>query len=361
MTLPSENNEEQEKPPSKEDRATNRRFLLDALNLFGRERSGHMGRYAYTRPHYTGDPAGGETFWEKFIQSAEYYLFGEESRLIQKSADEIADCLPDYISVVELGPGESQAVKNKTIPLMRAFNKASGAWGMGKNIREYIALDISKDYLDNARRMIEKEFYIPTEGVHSDFTAEELEIRTKATPVMFLFGGTLFNAPSIKGFRTEYVLRSYLDNIRDIIGEGGFLVMTQDTNTNGRKLKRAYNQEMCKATALAIMHRIERDLDTRNFSGKDFEYRVNWDKLQGVLSLNAVSTVETDKTFYIGTMPFRMKKGEEFSLVNAFKYSTEKFVRIAKDAGFQVVKTIRQGPGEGSTALHVLKIGPKPH
>jgi len=360
MAVPSDNNEEQKNSSPKEDRVQ-RRFLLDALNLFGRERSGHMGRYAYTPPHYTGDPAGGEAFWEKFIQSAEYYLFGEESRLIQESADEIVDCLPDYISVVELGPGESQAVKNKTIPLMRAFNKASGAWNMKKNIREYIALDISKDYLDSARRMIEKEFYIPTEGVHSDFTEAWLKIRTKATPVMFLFGGTLFNASSIKGFRTEYVLRSYLDNIRDIIGEGGYLIMTQDTNRNGRKLKRAYNQEMCKAMALAIMHRIERDLDTKDFSGNDFEYRVNWNKFQGVLSLNAVSTVKTDKTFYIGGMPFRIRKGEEFSLVNAFKYSAEKFKRIAEEAGFKVVKTIEQDPGKGSIALHVLKIGPKLH
>jgi uncharacterized SAM-dependent methyltransferase len=317
-----------------------------------------MGRYAHSYPQYINDPAGGASFWEKFIRSPEYYIFGEECRLIQAEADQIISCLPDNISLIELGPGESQAVRNKTVPVIEAFNKSANS-NKDKNIAEYIALDISSDYVKNARRIIEGKFSIPTSGVSSDFTTENLKINTKETPVMLMFGGTLFNVSSVVGLKTEYMLRSYLDNIRDIMGEEGYLVVTQDKNRDLKKLRKAYNHKMCETTALSIMHRIERDLDTQNFSGDDFKYRINWDPRKELLSLNAVSNVEEPKSFTISNIRFAINKGDEFPLVNAFKFSTKTFKTIANEAGFSVIKTI-ENKKDDPIALHILKMGPKP-
>ena len=348
------------KPPKKHITPTkseaSNRFLIDAIHLFTGDRSGHMSPYAFTHARYKGDPVNGIEYWTRFInESKDYYLYDEECDLIKKHAKRIVTHLPDDVSFIELGPGELSAVREKTIPLLDQFNKTSAKSGLHKQITEYIALDISSQFAETARQEVGKRFGIVTSSAVSDFNAERLNISTWAHPVMLVFGGTLFNAPEVKYMKTEYVLKSYLDNIRDIVGPGGYVVMSQDTNNDKESLMKAYNHPMSAAAALSIMHRIERDLETKGFSGNDFEHVARWTPQKSLLSLDAVS--KTDKSFTLGGITCHIRKGDVFPLVNAFKYSTERFKAIAEDSGFEVVDTMKTGKN-GKIALHVLKAKP---
>lgn len=332
------------------------RFLIDTINLFSGERSGHMSRYAYTHGKNKTDPARGAVYWKEFIaESSDYYMYREERDLIQSNAQKIIAHLPDNISVIELGPGESRALREKTVPLLRAFNNAAGNNQQAKKLTEYIALDISSGFANGAKSRIDKQLRVPTSSIVSDFTADGLSVSTQATPVMTIFGGTLMNASVVKGYNPEYALKSYLDNVKNIVGPDGYVVLTQDTNFDKDDLIKAYTHDKAEKAALSIMHRMERDLDTRNFSGYDFAHTIRWNPYLSLLSLNAVSKV--DKVIKIGGVTFTLKKGDEFPLVNAFKYTTESFNRVVKDAGFEVVDTIQNGQ-ENRIALHVLRVAP---
>jgi uncharacterized SAM-dependent methyltransferase len=335
---------------------SNNRFLVDAINLFSKDRSGHMSRYAYTHGKGPNDPARGAEYWKEFIaQSSDYYMYNEERDLIQDNVQRIIAHLPDNISVIELGPGESRALREKSIPLLRAFNNASGNYQSSKKLHEYIALDISKGFAEGAESRVAKQLRIPTSSIVSDFTSDTLIINTEETPVLTVYGGTLLNASIVKGFSSEYAFKSYLDNVRDIIGEDGYLIMTQDTNFNHHDLLKAYKHERAEKAALSIMHRIERDLDTRNFSGHDFDHVIRWNPYMSLLTLNAVSKV--DKVIKIGGVSFTLNKGDEFPLVNAFKYSNNRFNQIVKDAGFEILDSITNGK-EDRIALHVMRVSP---
>jgi uncharacterized SAM-dependent methyltransferase len=342
------------KTPSKSE-ASNR-FLIDAINLFTGDRSGHMSPYAFTHAQYKGDPANGIHYWTQFIKTSKnYYLYNEECDLIRKHSKRIISHLPRDVSFIELGPGELNAVRQKTVRLLDEFNKARDKDGQFRHITEYVALDISSRFANSARKEVGHRFGIVTSAAVSDFNAGELNIDTWSHPVMLIFGGTVFNAPQVKNMKTEYVLKSYLENIRDIVGPGGYIIMSQDTNNNKESLMDAYEHKMSAKAALSIMHRIERDLETKNFSGKDFEHVARWSPDKNLLSLNAVS--KADKTFTLGGISFRINKGEEFSLVNAFKYSTERFKTIAEESGFEIIDTMKKDEG-GKIALHVLRVKP---
>jgi uncharacterized SAM-dependent methyltransferase len=349
------------KPPKKHhitpsaSEASNR-FLIDAINLFTGDRSGHMSPYAFAHAKYKGDPANGTEYWTKFIQqSKNYYLYDEERELIEKYSDRIVSHLPDDVSFIELGPGELRAVREKSIELLDEFNKSSGVHGNHRQITEYIALDISSQFATTAAKEVGHRFGIVSSAAVSDFNADHLTIDTWSKPVMLVFGGTLFNAPNVKFLNTEYILKSYLDNIKDIVGPGGYVVLSQDTNNDYQSLMKAYDHKMSNAASLSIMHRIERDLVTENFDGYDFEHAIKWSPDKNLLTLNAVSKV--DKVFKIGGISFTINKGDEFPLVNAFKYSTQKFKQIAEDSGFEIIDTI-QKKNNGKLALHVMRVKP---
>lgn len=333
------------------------RFLIDTINLFSGDRSGHMARYAFTRAQTPQDKARGAEYWEKFIDTApNYYLYREERNLIQASAKKIAASLPDEVSFIELGPGENHAVREKTLAFLRAFNRAATATPSGKRqILEYKALDIAPSFACDAARSVTGSLNIPSHPVVSDFTEDNLTIPTQGCPVMLVFGGTLFNASSVKGYKPEYALQSYLDNIRDIVGPEGYVVITQDINTDEKSLMKAYRHKMCEKAALSIMHRMERDLDTTNLNGDDFQHRIKWDPARSLLTLNAVSKV--DKQIMIGGVPFTLRKNDTYPLVNAFKYSIGHFEKVAEDAGFEMIDTVRTGK-EKRIALHLMRVKP---
>lgn len=330
------------------------RFLIDTINLFSGDRSGHMARYAFTHAQNPQDKARGAEYWEKFIDTApNYYLYREERNLIRSAAKKIITSLPDNVSFVELGPGEEHAVREKTLSLLRAFNNAAATTSGKKQIVDYTALDISPSFANDAAKTVTGSINVPSSEVVSDFTEDNLTVPVQGCPVMLVFGGTLLNASSVKGYKPEYALQSYLDNIRDIVGPDGYVVITQDTNTDQKSLMKAYKHRMCEKAALSIMHRMERDLDTTNFCGDDFRHEIKWDPARSLLTLNAVSKV--DKQIKIGGVPFNLRKNEKYPLVNAFKYSTDHFKKVADDAGFEIIDTLSNNK-ENRIALHIMRV-----
>ncbi len=329
-------------------------FLTASIDLFRRERSGHMPSFAYASPQFDGDLVRGTELWPKMARSPGYYLYWDEIKLAEDCSEQIVNLLPAHLktfSVIELGPGEVDIVQKKTHNLLRAFQKVRGA----HCLKDYIAMDVDEGYAKRNARDTGKTFGVREDYIVSDFRKSGLRVQTEATPVMVVFGGTLFNMPKLKDAKPHHILQTYLEYLKDIIGKDGYLIITQDVNTDEKSLLAAYDDPngYGRETALGIMHRINRDLKTKNFSGHDFECLVRWDQADSRVSINA--RAKSTKYFEIGDIPFTMQKGQEWSLVNAFKMSAESFKRNAEFAGFEYIGVVPEKTNKRIVA-HVLKV-----
>lgn len=329
-------------------------LLIAAMDLYREERSGHLPSFAYSSPQFEGDLVRGMETWPKLARSPDYYLYWDEVRFLEEKSDAIASFLPanlKNISMIEMGTGAADIVKKKTHALIKAFERVKGE-GF---IKDYIAMDVNEKYAKDAARLTGQEFDIREDYIVSDFRREGLRVETEATPVMIVFGGTLFNLPKIKDAKPHHILQTYLEYLRDIIGEGGYLIITQDVNTDEKSLMKAYDDEKGygRKTAMSIMHRMERDLKTQNFSGHDFDCKVEWIPAESRITMKAVA--KKDKHFSIGDMPFRMRKGQEWSLLNAFKMSAESFKECANFAGYDYVNGVAERKN-GRIVGHVLRV-----
>lgn len=329
-------------------------FLTATIDLFRRERAGHMASFAYASPEFEGDLVRGTELWPKMARSPGYYLYWDEIKLAENCGEQIVNLLPANLknfSVIEMGPGDVDIVQKKTHNLLKAFQRVKGP-GCLKN---YIAMDVDQGYATRAARETGKTFGVREDYIVSDFRKFGLRVQTEATPVMVVFGGTLFNMPKLKDAKPHHILQTYLTYLRDIIGKDGYLIVTQDVNTDEKSLLAAYDDPngYGRETARGIMHRISRDLKTRNFSGHDFDCVVRWDRADSRVTINA--RAKLSKYFEVGDVPFTLQKDQEWSLVNAFKMSAETFKRNAEFAGFEHVGMVSENTNKRIVA-HVLRV-----
>lgn len=329
-------------------------FLTATIDLFRRERAGHMASFAYASPEFDGDLVRGTELWPKMARSPGYYLYWDEIKLAENCGDQIVNLLPANLknfSVIEMGPGEVDIVQKKTHNLLKAFQRVKGP----DCLKNYIAMDVDQGYATRAARDTGKAFGVREDYIVSDFRKFGLRVQTEATPVMVVFGGTLFNMPKLKDAKPHHILQTYLTYLRDIIGKDGYLIVTQDVNTDEKSLLAAYDDPngYGRETARGIMHRISRDLKTRNFSGHDFDCVVRWDRADSRVTINA--RAKLSKYFEVGDIPFTLQKDQEWSLVNAFKMSAETFKRNAEFAGFEHVGMVSENTNKRIVA-HVLRV-----
>jgi uncharacterized SAM-dependent methyltransferase len=333
------------------------KLLSAALALFQRDNAGHTAMFAYSRPYNADDPVRGAEDWPKFAGHSKYYPFWDEVALLKDSdtSDAISKLLPSdkKFSLIEPGPGPLDSVREKTANFIKSVLSVHGA----DSVVKYDSLDIDRNYGEGAVKEISALFNIKSHAVVEDFRSDNLTIQTEegATPVAIIFGGTLFNLPTLKDAGPQQILQTYLGYMRNIVGSGGYVVITQDVNENEQSLLEAYDDEpgYGRKAAQSIMHRMERDLKTQNFSGNDFEIEVEWDPKLKCKSYVAVA--KKNKNFGIGDATFQMRKNEKWSLVNAFKMSADTFQRCAEFSGFEHVGSVPEGKN-GRIVAHVLKV-----
>lgn len=318
-------------------------FLQDTLALFSGDKTGHMNAYAFNEPDPSvpNDPVRGGEHWTNFIKNSwDYYLIPEESRLIEKYASDIGAVLPAEATVVDLGPGEKRAVLAKTWPFINGLQNPS----------QFIAVDVNTSFADTAAKTIQALMNIPSRAVVSNFLEEDLY--TNPPAIFSLFGGLLCNAARTgpdSGF--QELARNLQSLSRHNMKSGDYLVITQDTNQDEASLLKAYNHPDMAKYILSVLYKIKRDLPNKNFDAADFEFVVRWNEEEHLLALAACAL--NDQKFEIDGTQLSITKGQEFPLVNSYKYPTDFFINAAEAAGYSLFKSNMHD--SVNVAIHVLK------
>jgi uncharacterized SAM-dependent methyltransferase len=326
-------------------------FLQDTLDLFSARKTGHMNAYAFNEPDLSipDDPVRGGDYWTQMIAACPaYYLIQKEAEIIREFSSIIGSFLPQGMTSVDLGPGESSAVLKKTIPFNRQL----------RNIHDFISVDINGVFARQGARLVGNVLSVPSSSMKGNFLAGGVALPTRNRTVATLFGGLLCNAPRGENIPGYVHLRDSFESLSHNFKAGDYLVITQDTNNDSESLIEAYSHPLMGKYILSVLHKIYRDLPTENFDPGLYEFAVKWDPQEDLLSLNArLKTSAHPHSFRIAGVPFTLTHSRLIPLVNSYKFSANKFVVAAEAAGF-ISRRTHQMQGN-PIVIHVLEYRPK--
>jgi dimethylhistidine N-methyltransferase len=275
----------------------------------------------------------GSRLFEEICQQPEYSLTRTETDLLQRLGPELAAALGDG-TLVEFGAGSARKVS----PLLEA-----------KQQRAYVAMDISSEHLaDACERLQQRHPWIPVLGICCDYSSlTTLPPHPLIQPPLIGFypGSSLGNFDPAAAGRL-------LQQFSRLLGEGSRLLIGLDQPKAVDRLEAAYNDAAgwSAAFALNLLHRLNRELGG-TFDPGSFAYRAHWDAAHSRIAMALVSQVDHEVTVAGETHAFAA--GEPLITEYSVKYSPERFLALARDAGWRPLA--RWSDDADDLSLHLLE------
>ncbi len=269
-------------------------------------------------PKYFYDQRGSELF-EAITETDEYYPFRTELGLLEKHGDEMAALLGSDGLLIELGSGSSRKIRL----LLDALQPAA-----------YMPVDISRDFLLQAANDLAREY--PELEVHAtcaDYTSGlKLPWSPEELPRAAFFPGS-----SIGNFEPRQAQR-LLHHIAQALGKEGHLLIGVDLQKDTKVLKRAYNDAagITAAFNLNLLERFNRELDA-DFDLQRFQHVADYNEASGRVEMHLIS--RSEQRVNIGPERLYFAEGEAIHTENSYKYTVDGFLQLAREAGFERVKS----------------------
>lgn len=294
------------------------RDLSPGLDEFRREVLEGLRRRPRELPcKYFYDARGSELF-ERICGLGEYYLTRAETALFARHAGEMARLLGPGCMVIEPGAGSAQ----KTRRLLDRMGELAA----------YVPVDISGEFLARTAREL-ADAYPGAEilPVCADFTRPFRLPRPRRPArrrVLFFPGSTIGN---FHPHEAAALLRRWVRLCRP----GGAVLVGIDLEKDRALLEPAYDDARGVTAEFNrnLLVRINRELGA-DFRPEAFRHRAVYNAEAGRMELDLVS--EKDQTVRLGGERFRFRKGEAVRTEYSYKYSLEKFGRVAAAAGLAV-------------------------
>ena len=264
-------------------------------------------------PKYFYDAAGSELF-EQITRLPEYYPTRTELKILRDRGPLLAELLPQGAALVEFGAGATTKVR------LLLQQCAFGA---------YVPVDISGDYLAaQADALRHDQPGLEVYPVTADFTAPfSLPAAIAAMPKVGFFPGS-----TIGNFEPQQA-SAFLRGARQILGPGAQMVIGVDLEKDERVLVDAYN-DRAGVTArfnLNLLHRINRELGG-DFDLGAFTHRAIYNRDCHRIEMHLIS--RTAQSVRLQGQSFAFRAGETIHTENSYKFSIERFVALARGAGW---------------------------
>ena len=265
-------------------------------------------------PKFFYDETGSQLF-DAICELPEYYPTRTEIDILQKYSDEIAGHVGEGCLLVEPGSGSSQKVRyllNELKP------------------HAYMPMEISREYLEQSAVGLSEDY--PWLDVHAtciDFTgALDLPYSPHGVRKVIFFPGS-----TIGNFEPEEA-KSFLQNLGQIVGSGGGLLIGVDLKKDQDVLQAAYDDEQGITAAFNknLLKRMNRELNA-DFDIDNFAHKSFYNDEYGRIELHLIS--RCDHTVTIDGQDFNFCEGETIHTENSYKYSVDEFRQLASEAGFQ--------------------------
>lgn len=264
-------------------------------------------------PKYFYDKRGSELF-EAITMLTEYYPTRTELFILNKFKNEMAEAIGSDTALVEFGSGSSEKVRT----LLEALPR----------LKEYVPIDISKDFLYQSARALSIEYpHLNVHAVSADYTAKfhipELLSQSKA---VFFPGSTIGN------FEPDERI-NFLKMTADFLKPGGGLLIGVDMKKDHAVLNAAYNDSKGVTSEFNtnLLNRLNREL-LADFNLENFRHHAFYHAEKGRVEMHLVSL--NDQKITIGNEQVAISEGETIHTENSYKFTIEEFQEIASSCGF---------------------------
>ena len=267
-------------------------------------------------PKYFYDQRGSELF-DQICELDEYYPTKTELSILQERAFDLGILVGPTARIVELGSGSA----NKTRALL------SGLWRPA----QYVLVDISREPLEASARLLASEHPdLDVRALCADYTHDfVLPTSSVATRTVAYFPGS-----TIGNFTPEEA-REFLSRVRRMVGPSGALVIGVDLPKDPAILHAAYNdsQGITAEFNKNLLVRINHELFGR-FDVERFWHHAFYDPTEGRIEMHLVSA--NRQVVSVAGRSFVFDEGESITTEYSYKYSPDRFARLATSAGFNV-------------------------
>lgn len=319
-------------------------FFNLAKRFLNQEKSLPILMYVYADPpEHIDYPIKGSDMWNNIINEKSYYLYKNEIALINECAPEIRNYTPKNPIFVDLGPGSIKSVKQKTLPVLNAFD----------NVKSYIPIDVSDTFLQEARNLIHQEYPLTkVTPIKADFYNYISSFSYYDDVIVYFPGSTIGNIAEEYDATTPINTIKHLKKLKNIVGHSGTLIIGHDANQDVESLMKAYDNKALHNIVLYLLHRMNWDLPIKGLNIDNFECIVKWHPEKYRISYYAKA--KNKATVYLDDEKIIIPKGAELHIGNSYKYPVDVFKKIAQAAGFTPIKCFQDD--EKKMAIHILKL-----
>lgn len=264
--------------------------------------------------------ARGSRLFDRITELEEYYPTATERAIMQAHLDEMATCLGPRCLLLEYGSGSSL----KTRLLLERMTDPAG----------YVAIDISEEHLSvSMRRLREAYPHIPMRSLAADYTTSFTVPSAgfeAARTVVYFPGSTIGNFEP--GEALDFLMR-----MAEAAGPGGGLLIGVDMEKDRQTVEAAYNdaQGVTAAFNKNLLRRLNRELGA-TFDLDAFRHRAVYNLEEGRIEMSLVSACR--QTVQVNGHSVRFGEGEPICVEYSYKFTLERFRRLAERAGFAVHK-----------------------
>jgi dimethylhistidine N-methyltransferase len=289
---------------------TREQFLDDVIRGLSADRKSLPCKYLY-------DERGSQLF-DSICELDEYYPTRTEMQIMHQYGAEMADLLGPGCLLIEYGSGSS----TKTPILLDQVTEPAG----------YVPVEISREHLLQSVDRLQKAYPdLPIQPVCADYT-QPFDLPEVQQPVnrrvVYFPGSTIGNFH-------PYEAKDFLEQIAQVVGPGGGLLLGVDIRKTHDILEAAYNDGagVTAAFNLNLLERINRELGA-DFDLDAFEHRAIYNEAQSRIEMLLFSQCE--QTVHIDDHSFTFGAGESILTECSYKYGFDDFADLAAAAGFQV-------------------------
>jgi len=262
----------------------------------------------------------GSRLYERICQLDEYYIPRTEASIMSAHIKEMAQLIGRRVRLIEYGCGNCQKVRF----LLDHLDDPVA----------YVPIDISRQQLRHVAEDLsagypELEILPVCADYTSRFTLPAAD-RESRRAVVYFPGSTISNFDPLPA-------RQFLEQMAQVCGSGGGLLIGVDLKKDPAVLHQAYNdsQGVTAAFNLNLLERINSEFGA-DFQPEQFEHYAFYNHSQGRVEMHLVS--KRDQTVHLDgeTIPFA--KGETIWTESSYKYSIDDFEQMAAVTGWEVAR-----------------------
>ncbi len=311
-------------------------LVKDAAALFTGQVQGHMEQWEYGPSLFPGDPGGGAEHWANLVRNpGRYYLPESDIRAIVWviRQEKMLAALADVETVIELGPGSSEAISKKTLPFLLACPA----------LKKYIAVDATLEQCAAAARAVRESLPLSTDLHSQDYMKSSLEISAQGKCAMVMWGSSIGNIPGAAEEDALPKLTEVVRLFRRGIKALDLMILSFDTETDQEKVAGAYSEPFLKAQILSILYRLARDGHvTGQFDPRIWRHEPVWFTSAGQCAHVIYPLLE--QTINVAGLEIRIPARHRLISNNSYKFSPSIMETAAQSAGFSSAFCLQNGP-----------------